>query len=254
MSNGDRLRDKVIIVTGAAQGIGATYARFLAAEGARIALCDIRSPDAVVAELVAGGAHAIGAVVDVTDGSAVNEFVNMTVRELGPVDVLVNNAALFGGLDKKPFMEIEADEWCKVITVNTLGTLECSKAVVRHMRKRQCGKIINIASTTVHSGTPMLLHYVASKGAVVAMTRSMARELGDYGISVNCIAPGLTSSDAVKLDATYAAVIAQSAQRRCFKREQQPEDLAGVVCFLASEDSAFITGQTIVVDGGAFML
>src|SRR5208282_2195966 len=190
-----RLNDRSIIVTGAAQGIGAVYAKALAAEGARLSICDLTEPRSVADEIRAAGGEAISLVTDVTSSAAVAELVKATVAAYGTVHGLVNNAAMFVALARKPFMEIESAEWDKVMAVNTRGVFECVKAVVPAMRAQQYGKIVNIASGTLFKGSTHLLHYVASKGAVVAMTRVMARELGEDRICVNCIAPGLTMSE-----------------------------------------------------------
>jgi NAD(P)-dependent dehydrogenase (short-subunit alcohol dehydrogenase family) len=247
-----RLNDRSIIVTGAAQGIGAVYAKALAAEGARLSICDLTEPRSVAEEIRAAGGQAISMVTDVTSPSAVARLVAATVDAYGTVHGLVNNAAMFGSLTLKPFMEIESDEWDKVMAVNTRGPFECVKAVVPVMRKQKYGKIINIASGTLFKGAPLLLHYVASKGAVVAMTRVMARELGADNILVNCIAPGLTVSAAVQ--ATYSPEeIAANKATRAIKREEEPEDLIGALIFFASAESDFITGQTLLVDGGSVM-
>jgi NAD(P)-dependent dehydrogenase (short-subunit alcohol dehydrogenase family) len=248
----DRLDGKVAIVTGAAQGIGAVYARALAEHGAAVAVCDLRDPAPLVAEIVEAGGKAAGNIVDVTDGNAVAAFVKGAAERFGGIDILVNNAALFGGLERKPFLQIEAAEWDRVMAANTRSVLECSKAVVPAMRARGGGKIVNIASSTVYIGTPLLLHYVASKGAVIAMTRAMARELGEDKIAVNCLAPGLTMSDAVK-NGPYMVAVPMAVGMRSFKREQLPEDIVGPLLFLVSAASDFVTGQTYVVDGGAFM-
>jgi NAD(P)-dependent dehydrogenase (short-subunit alcohol dehydrogenase family) len=249
-SQNKRLAGRVAIVTGAAQGIGATYARALAAEGAAVSLCDLQSSEQVAEEIREAGGAALATVTDVTDAAAVRDLVSRTEEHFGGVHVLVNNAALFGTLQLKPFTEISSEEWDRVMTVNTRGPFECVKAVVPIMRRQKYGKIINIASGTVLKGTTHLMHYVASKGAVVAMTRVMARELGADGIAVNCIAPGLTLSEAVKQSHPPEWIAANKATR-CFKREELPEDIAGTVVFLASPASDFITGQLIVVDGGS---
>jgi len=247
-----RLDGRSIIVTGAAQGIGAVYARALAAEGARLSICDLTEPRSVADEIRAAGGEAISLVTDVTSSAAVAALVKATVAAYGTVHGLVNNAAMFGSLALKPFMEIESAEWDKVMAVNTRGVFECVKAVVPAMRAQQYGKIINIASGTVFKGTTHLLHYVASKGAVVAMTRVMARELGGDNILVNCIAPGLTLSAAVQ--ATYTrAGIDRTTATRALKRDEVPEDLIGALIFFASGESDFITGQTLLVDGGSVM-
>ena len=248
-----RLNGRTAIVTGAAQGIGETYAKALAAEGANVSLCDLQMPEKVVTEIRAAGGKAIGLACDVTDPSAVAGLVKKTVELFGGVQVLVNNAALFGPLGQKPFNQISSLEFDRVMTVNVRGTFECVKAVLPVMTRQGYGKIINIASGTVFKGTPMMAHYVASKGAVIALTRVLARELGDIGICCNCLAPGLTMSDAVKNDDKWNAPVAANVASRCLKREQTPGDLIGALIFLAAADSDFITGQTLVVDGGSAM-
>jgi NAD(P)-dependent dehydrogenase (short-subunit alcohol dehydrogenase family) len=248
-----RLDGTSAIVTGAAQGIGATYAKALAAEGARVSVCDIDPPDAVVQAIHAAGGDAMGQVCDVSDPKAVAALVQATEQAFGGVQVLVNNAALFGKIAQKPFTEIPSEEWDRVMAVNTRGPFECVKAVVPVMRRQRYGKIINIASGTVFKGTPMMLHYVASKGAVVAMTRAMARELGEHGICCNALAPGLTLSDTIKGRNDYGGVRALNIESRALKREETPDDLVGALIFLASHDSDFMTGQTLLVDGGSAM-
>jgi NAD(P)-dependent dehydrogenase (short-subunit alcohol dehydrogenase family) len=247
-----RLNDRAIIVTGAAQGIGATYAKALAAEGARVTVCDLTDPRSVADEIRAAGGTAISMVTDVTSSAAVAAMVKATIDAHGTVHGLVNNAALFGTLKLGSFMDIESDLWDKVMAVNTRGVFECVKAVVPAMRAQKYGKIINIASGTLFKGTPHLLHYVASKGAVVAMTRVMARELGGDNILVNCIAPGLTVSPAVRASYSAAEIEANKATR-ALKREEEPEDLTGALVFFMSAESDFVTGQTLLVDGGSVM-
>lgn len=248
-----RLSGRAAIVTGAAQGIGAAYAKAMAAEGAKVALCDLQPPDEVVAAIRKSGGEAIGMACDVTDANAVAGLVRATTEAFGGVQVLVNNAAVFAPLDQKPFTEIPSKEWDWVMSVNVRGTFECAKAVVPVMTRQGYGKIINISSGTVFKGVPWMMHYVASKGAVVAMTRVMARELGDKGIRCNAIAPGLTMSEAVTSKQGFQNLVTANLASRCLKREETPEDLAGTVIFLASGESDFITGQTILVDGGSAM-
>jgi NAD(P)-dependent dehydrogenase (short-subunit alcohol dehydrogenase family) len=199
--------------------------------------------------------------VDITDAAAVSAFVARSEKKLGPIDVLVNNAALFGPLIKRSFLEIPAEEWDRVMSVNTRGVVEFVKAVVPGMKRNAGGKIVNIASTTVYSGTPFMMHYVASKGAVIAMTRVMARELGEHRITVNCISPGLIMNEAESNSVEQNTCAAQTFDPetlarvvlgvRSLKRQQYSRDLIGPLLFLATSDSDFMTGQTIIVDGGA---
>jgi NAD(P)-dependent dehydrogenase (short-subunit alcohol dehydrogenase family) len=245
-----RVDGKVAIVTGAAQGIGAAYVRGLAREGAAVCVSDLLDPQPLVDEIRRAGGKAIGTRTDVTDRVAVEAMVKATTDAFGAVDILVNNAALFTQLPRHGFMDIASEEWDRVMAVNTRGVFECSRAVVPEMRKRGGGKIVNICSTTVHMGANSRIHYVASKGAVLAMTRAMAREFGPDKIAVNGLAPGLTMSEGVK--ANPLPIYANAVAARAFKREQLPEDLVGPLLFLVSADSDFVTGQTYVVDGGAF--
>jgi NAD(P)-dependent dehydrogenase (short-subunit alcohol dehydrogenase family) len=241
----------VAIVTGAGRGIGVAYAKALAAEGARVCATDIRDTARTVDIIRKQGGEAIGLAADVTEPGAVAAMVAETIARFGKVDVLVNNAAVFADLERGHFMDISSADWDRVMTVNTRGVFECVKAVVPDMRKRRYGKIINIASGTVFKGSTGLCHYVASKGAVIAMTRVMARELGDDNICVNAIAPGMTLSEALVGRQDYEN--SATPDTRCFKRHERPEDLTGALVFLASGESDFMTGQTMVVDGGAAM-
>jgi NAD(P)-dependent dehydrogenase (short-subunit alcohol dehydrogenase family) len=253
MQTNPSLAGKVAIVTGAAQGIGATYALALAEAGASVVICDVMDPQSTVDAVRAAGGAAMGRITDVTDEAQVAQLVAAAIDAYGAIDILVNNAALFGGLPRKRFTDITPDEWDRVMIVNTRAVFITSKAVVAHMSERRSGRIVNVASTTVHNGTPFLLHYVASKGAVMAMTRAMARELGEFGIAVNCLAPGLTMSEAARTGST-AVALERVVQARSFKREQLPEDLVGPLLFLASDESGFMTGQTLVIDGGTIMV
>lgn len=247
-TTGRRLADRVIVVTGAGQGIGKVYAHALAAEGAKLVLCDLSDPRSVAEAIEREGGQAVSRAADVTSASAVRELVRTAEERFGTIHALVNNAALFTALAKKPFEQIESDEWDRVMAVNTRGTFECVKAVAPIMRRQKYGKIVNIASGTLFKGSTGMLHYVASKGAVVAMTRVLARELGDDNICVNAVAPGFTESEMADEHAKQSGATVAS---RCFKRAETPEDVVGSVIFLCSGESDFITGQTLVVDGGS---
>ncbi|MDE0796418.1 MAG: 3-oxoacyl-ACP reductase FabG [Alphaproteobacteria bacterium] len=248
-----RLDGKVAIVTGGGRGIGVEYSKVLAAEGAKVAVTDIVDTETTVNIIKQAGGDAIGIHCDVTDPDNIKAMVAETVETYGRLDILVNNAALFADLKQGSFLDIDEAEWDRVMQINTRGVFSCSKAAVPEMKKNGYGKIINIASGTVFKGTPMLLHYVSSKGAQVAFTRALAREVGDHGITVNCIAPGLTMSEKVIEDDQWTAVKDGNTASRAIKREQMPEDLIGALVFFSSQDSDFITGQTLVVDGGSAM-
>lgn len=249
-----RLTDRVVIVTGAAQGIGAAYAKAVAAEGAKVALCDIVPCDTVVDIIRQAGGEAFGMITDVTDAASVQKLVAQTDERYGGVHGLVNNAAIFKGLGHQKFETISSAEFDRVMTVNVRGSFECIKAVLPVMKRQGYGKIVNVASGTVFKGTPMMAAYVTSKGAVIGMTRCLSRELGPEGICINCIAPGLTMSEAVREgEAWTGGLVEDNLRSRGIKREELPEDLTGTVAFLLSADSDFMTGQTIVVDGGSAM-
>lgn len=249
-----RVEGRVCIVTGAAQGIGATYAKALAAEGGKIVVSDIDDATAVADEIKSGGGEAIALRNDVSDWESCRDMVAKSVDAFGGVDVLVNNAAIFGKLDRASIDEIPPELFERVMKVNVGGTFLCTKAVVPVMRDRGYGKIVNISTSRIFAGLPYYLHYDASKGAVFGMTRAMAKELGDDGIRVNAIAPGSTMSENVKArtdwrDGGPAAKLAG----RSLKRLQDPEDLIGSCIFFASAESDFVTGQTLVIDGGGAM-
>lgn len=249
-----RLEGRAAIVTGAAQGIGARYAAALAAAGAAVACCDVLDAEPVAARIRDAGGRAIALRVDVTSQESARAMAAATLDAFGRIDVLVNNAGLFANLAMKPFDQIDAAEWDRVMAVNVRGSFECAKAVAPQMRTQGYGKIVNIGSGTVFKGAPMLLHYVASKGAVTAMTRALARELGDAGIRVNTLSPGLTASENTLANPAWqGAVSANNIASRAIKREVNPEDLCGTLVYLASAESDFVTGQVIVVDGGSVM-
>tara|TARA_R110000868_G_scaffold109_7_gene1084 strand:- start:4167 stop:4928 length:762 start_codon:yes stop_codon:yes gene_type:complete len=250
----NRVEGRVCIVTGAAQGLGATYAKALAAEGGRIVVSDIDDASGVAAEITAAGGEAIALQNDVADWESCRDMVAKSREAFGRVDVLVNNAAIFGKLDRASIDEISPELFDRVMKVNVGGTFLCTKAAIPVMREQGYGKIINISTSRIFAGLPFYLHYDASKGAVFGMTRAMAKELGEDGIRVNAIAPGSTMSENVKArtdwrDGGPAAKLAG----RSLKRLQDPEDLIGACVFFASGESDFVTGQTLVIDGGGAM-
>jgi 3-oxoacyl-[acyl-carrier protein] reductase len=246
-----RLHDRVVIITGAGQGIGRAFALGMAAEGAKVVIADINREKAaqVAAEIESTGAtaHALG--VDVASEESTLAMAGEVARRFERIDVLVNNAAIFSTIKTGPFDEISVADWDRIMAVNVRGVFLCAKAVAPHMRRQKGGKIINMASIVFDLGRANYMHYVASKGAVIAITRALATELGDHGVNVNAISPSSTQTEIPR-----AAMTPEAAQRfaegQAFKRPQRPADLVGTAVFLASPDSDFITGQTINVDGG----
>jgi NAD(P)-dependent dehydrogenase (short-subunit alcohol dehydrogenase family) len=243
------LDGKVAIVTGGVQGIGRAIARRLAADGARIVVADLKGAE----EAAAAYDDGVGLTVDVSSEDDVARMAADTLERCGQIDVLVNNAGLYAQLAMRPFEQIPADEWRKVMDVNVLSMFLTCRAVVPHMRERGGGRIVNISSGTPFRGVPFLLHYVTSKGAIVALTRALAKELGNDEILVNCVAPGFTMSDGVQEHPeVIEALQSVSVSSRTIKRDQVPEDVVGAVAFLCGPESTFLTGQTMVIDGGQY--
>ena len=251
------LTGKSAIVTGAARGLGAVYARALADHGAQVVAADVADAQEVVPPSDHRTPHASSLIFVKADVAAPADAIRLAeeaLRHFGKIDILINNAAVYGDMgSKKLFDQISEAEWDRVLSVNIKGVWACAKAVVPQMRKQHAGKIINVASSSVYAGTPGLAHYVASKAAVIGLTRVLAQELGDDNICVNAIAPGLVTNDASRrLNAPE--YFERARQRRAIKRLMVPEDLVGTVIFLASPASDFVTGQTFVVDGGTAMI
>jgi NAD(P)-dependent dehydrogenase (short-subunit alcohol dehydrogenase family) len=242
-----QLDGKVAIVTGGAQGIGRAIADGLATEGARIVVADLRGAE----EAAAGYEGGVGIEADVANEAAVHGLVDETVRRLGGVDILVNNAGLYASLAMRPFEQIPLDEWRQVMDVNVASMFLTCRAVAPVMRAAGGGSIVNISSGTPFRGVPFLLHYVTSKGAIVALTRALAKELGKDAIRVNCVAPGFTMSEGVKQHPEVIEKLRDvSVAARTIQRDQVPEDVVGAVAYLAGPSASFVTGQTIVIDGG----
>jgi NAD(P)-dependent dehydrogenase (short-subunit alcohol dehydrogenase family) len=249
-----RLDGRVALLTGGAKGIGRHYAQALAGEGARLMIADI-ADGAEIAETIAHqhGANSVASeIADVSDESSVKTLVGKTIERFGKIDILINNAALFAPLQETKCLDIDAALWDRVMAVNLRGPFLMVKHVAPHMIAQRYGKIINIGSSSVFRGIPWMLHYVTSKGGIVAMTRVMSRELGEHGIRVNTLAPGFTMSDSVVTENPGHVHTARdrAVASRALQRDEQPQDLLGALIFLASADSDFVTGQTIAVDGG----
>ena len=242
-----QLTGKTVIITGAAGGLGRAFALGFAREGANLVIADMNAAGAAetVALVESEGVKAIAVSVNVADKASCEAMVQSTLDAFGSVDVLINNAAIYATLERSDFWDIDPDEWDKVMAVNVKGPWLASAACYKHM---DGGAIINIASATFFSGSPLWMHYVTSKGALVGMTRVMAREAGAKNVTVNAIAPGFTLTEASLAQIDDAANYGVSS--RSIKRASQPEDIVGTALFLASSNAGYITGQTIIVDGG----
>jgi len=251
--DGVPLAGKIALVTGGAKGIGFAVACDLASRGAAVIVADLEGAEAAIEQMRKLGHRALGIQGDVTSEPDVAHMAQAAAAEFGGLDILVNNAAIFSTLRRRRFDEIDPAEWRRVMEVNTLGPFLCCRAALPLLIARGGGRIINISSGVAFKGNPGMAHYVASKGAVVSLTRALATELGPFKILVNSVAPGLTLSDGVLANPELLAGAREfSVRTRALAREMTPSDLVGAVAFLAGPDSAFITGQTIVVDGGAY--
>jgi NAD(P)-dependent dehydrogenase (short-subunit alcohol dehydrogenase family) len=243
------LDGKVAIVTGGAQGIGRAIADALAADGARIVIADLKGAEQAAADFPDG----VGLTIDVASEDDVARMAAEAVERCGAIDILVNNAGLYASLAMRPFEQIPVEEWRQVMDVNVLSMFLTCRAVVPHMRVQGGGRIVNISSGTPFRGVPFLLHYVTSKGAIVALTRALAKELGGDDVLVNCVAPGFTMSDGVhEHPEVIEALQDVSVGARTIKRDQVPADVVGAVAFLCGPGATFITGQTMVIDGGQY--
>jgi 3-oxoacyl-[acyl-carrier protein] reductase len=252
-----RLNNRVAVVTGAARGLGRAFAVSLAEEGAKVMAMNIvaRPKDRedlheTVKQIKARGGEAASFHGDVTDVRQTIAMAEATVKTFGKVDILINNAAIYDGLKRKPFYEMDLDEWDLVMKVNVKGAFLCTRAAFPYMRDQGYGKIVNIASEVFFTGSHGFAHYVASKGGIIGMTRALAIELGPHGICINCVAPGFTDTEASR---SIADVAKYDTSKTPLGRVVRPQDLTGAALFLASSESDFITGQTLVVNGGRVM-
>ena len=245
------LKDRVVIITGAGQGIGRVFAKAFALAGAKVVIAERNEATAaaVAGEILKADGQALAITTDVADEASIKEMVQLVEDEYGRIDVLINNAGIFSTLQMRPFDQIPLDEWEQVLTVNLTGPFLCARAVLPAMRRAKWGRIINIASGAVRLGRPNYLHYIATKSALMGMSLSMARELGPDNITVNAILPGATFTEIERKTVTPAQK-ERIVAMQCIPRPETPQDLVGAALFLASEASGFVTGQSINLDGG----
>lgn len=249
----DRLKGKVAVVTGGARGLGKTFCLALAEEKAKVVVADILGDGAMqtAREIQARGGAAMGLSVDVTSEQDTLRMAEEAVKAFGRTDILVNNAAMIYAITRKPFIEIPPEEWDRLMTVNLKGPFLCCRAVFPQMERQGKGKIINLSSETAFTGSRYFVHYVTSKGGIISFTRSLAAELGQFNICVNAVAPGFTDSESAR--SVIDDISHYDVGPTPLKRLERPGDLVGAVLFLAGDESDFITGQTLVVNGGRFM-
>lgn len=248
-----RLQDKVAIITGGASGIGREFALAFAKEGAKIVIADINFSSEEAKDTVDQIKNRDGLMIeaDVSDENSTQKMAKETIDKYGRIDILINNAAMYKGITRKGIMEIPVDEWDKLMRVNLKGIFLCCRAVLPYMIKQNKGKIINMSSETAFTGSKGMIHYVTSKGGVISFTRCLASEVGQYNICVNAIAPGFT--DTAGSRSIVDDISKYDISRTPLRRLEKPEDLTGAAIFLASDESDFITGQVLVVDGGRYM-
>ena len=251
MTPHDLLAGRTILITGAATGIGQAFAVGAAAQGANVVVADMNPADETVAAVQAAGGQALAVRVDVADNDSVQAMASAALQRFGRIDGLINNAAYFREVKLTPFEELDPAQWDRIFAVNVKGVWQCCKAVMPAMRTQHSGAIVNIASVVAVAGQPGYLHYVATKGAVLAMTKGLAKECGAHNVRVNVIAPGFVITDATR---NRPIEWQQSfLKARAISREQRPDDLVGTALYLLSDLAGFVSGQTIVVDGGHIM-
>lgn len=248
-----RLENRVAVITGGAKGLGRAFALKMAREGAKVLVVtrkDVDNLQETVSQVQAMGGEAALFQGDVTRPGEMRAMAEAAIKSFGRIDILVNNAAVYDGIQRKPFHEIDPQEWDLVLTVNVKGAFLAAQAVFPYMRDQSYGKIINLASEVFFTGSHGFAHYVASKGGIIGLTRALAVELGPHNICINCLAPGFTDTEASR---GLADVKKYDTSKTPLKRLEKPEDLTGAAVFLASSESDFMTGQTMLVDGGRAM-
>ena len=251
MNAHDLLADRTIVVTGAATGIGQAFAIGCAAQGANVVAADMNPAEETVAAIEQVGGRALAVRVDVADAASVAAMAEAAISRFGRIDGLINNAAYFREVKLTDFEQIDEGQWDRIFAVNVKGVWQCCKAVMPAMRAQGSGSIVNIASVVAVAGQPGYLHYVASKGAVLSMTKGLAKEVGKHGVRVNVIAPGFVITDATR---NRPVEWQQSfLKARALSREQKPDDLVGTALWMLSDLAGFVSGQTVVVDGGHIM-
>lgn len=251
-TNAQRLAGRTAIITGAAYGIGFAAAERFAAEGANVVVADIKGHEQAAERLSKISPAVIALTIDVRSDESVDAGVAATIARFGSVDILVNNAAISAELRPGPFEQQSVDDWRRIYEVNVIGTFRMCRAVAPHMRRAKWGRIVNIASGTAFKGAPGMLHYIASKGAILSMTRSLATEFGDDNVLVNAVSPGLTITESVAAAGHITGYFEQAVMAsRILKRPAVAQDVANAIFFFASADSGFVTGQTLTADGGS---